>query len=60
VVISKQNLSQQRAYLDWMIFKDANKNTINEIYSDYTFDLEDFKGFKILTIDGSQVELPKY
>ncbi|WP_409200918.1 IS4 family transposase [Methanobrevibacter sp. DSM 116169] len=56
--ISKQDLSKQRTYLDGRIFKDSNAKTIKNIYSNPKFDLDDFKGYKVFAIDGSQVELP--
>ena len=56
--ISKQALSKQRQYLDPLIFKEANKQSIEEIYSSGKYDLKDFKGFKVMGIDGAQVDIP--
>jgi len=56
--ISKQALSQQRQYLNPSIFIKANEQSIKDIYSSDVYSLEDFKGFKVMGIDGSQVDVP--
>lgn len=58
VTISKQNLSKQRSYLSPLIFKDTIKNALKEAYSSDNNDLDDFKGYKVFAVDGSQLELP--
>lgn len=58
VSITKQNLSQQRSYLSPLIFKQANSDTLKSLYSPNEYPLETFKGFNVLAVDGSQLELP--
>ena len=56
--ISKQALFKQRQFLNPLIFVDANKNSIKKIYSSDVYDLKDFKGFNLMGVDGSQVDIP--
>ena len=58
VPISKQDLSQQRLLLSPLIFKDADKIALKEIYSDNQWELEKFKGYHVLNVDGSQFNIP--
>jgi len=56
--VSKQNVSKQRSYLSPLIFKDADKNGLKEIYSEELTDLKKFKGYFLLNVDGSQFDIP--
>jgi len=58
IPISKQDLSQQRLLLNPLIFKDADKNALKEIYSDNQWEVEKFKGYHVLNVDGSQLDNP--
>ncbi|MGL4670303.1 MAG: IS4 family transposase [Methanobacteriaceae archaeon] len=58
VSITKQNLSQQRSYLDPTIFKCSNANTLKKVYSSTEYPLKTHKGLFVLAADGSQLELP--
>ena len=56
--VSKQAISKQRQYLDPLIFKEANKRSIEKIYSSNRYTLKDFKGHMVIGIDGSQADIP--
>jgi hypothetical protein len=56
--ITKQDFSKQRTYIDPLIFKHTIRDTLKNIYSDNEYYLEDFKGYFLFAVDGSQVELP--
>jgi hypothetical protein len=56
--ISKQALAAQRSFLDWEIFKETMRRSLNQIYSDRKEDLDTFKGYNVLAVDGSEVMLP--
>lgn len=56
--VSKQNVSKQRSYLSPLIFKDADKNGLKEIYSEELIDLDKFKDLLIFNVDGSQFDIP--
>jgi len=58
IPISKQDLSQQRLLLNPLIFKDADKNALKEIYSGNQWEVEKFKGYHVLNVDGSQLDNP--
>lgn len=58
IPISKQDLSQQRLLLNPLIFKDADKNALKEIYSGNQWELEKFKGYHVFNVDGSQLDIP--
>jgi hypothetical protein len=56
--ISKQDLSQQRQYIDPLIFKDMNKNALKKVYTDKKYPLRRFKGYHVFAIDGTELKLP--
>jgi hypothetical protein len=56
--ISKQDLSQQRLLLSPLIFKDADKIALKEIYSGNQWELEKFKDYHVFNVDGSQFNIP--
>lgn len=56
--VSKQDVSKQRSYLSPLIFKDADKNGLKEIYSEKSVNLDKFKDFYLLNVDGSQFDIP--
>jgi hypothetical protein len=56
--ISKQNFSKRRSYIDPKFFKDANKGGVKDTYLLNEYELDNFKGYNIFAIDGSQVKLP--
>jgi hypothetical protein len=58
MTISKQNLSQQRMYIDPEFFKQTNAEAIKELYSTKKYVLKKFKDLYCLIIDGSQVKIP--
>jgi len=58
--ISKQDISQQRMYLNPVIFKDMNQDSIKDIYSRSYNELNTFKGYLVCATDGMTVELPNH
>jgi hypothetical protein len=56
--VSKQDISKQRIYIKPEFFKDVNEASIKKMYSDKFDSLKKFKGFFLLLIDGSEVNLP--
>jgi len=55
---TKQNFSKRRQCIDPLIFKTANANTIEELYSSNKYHLDKYKGYFVFNIDGSQSDLP--
>lgn len=55
--VSKQAFSQARQKLSAETFITLNRSLIKEFYSDN--EVETFKGFRVLAIDGSTIRLPK-
>jgi hypothetical protein len=58
MVVTKQDLSKQRSYLNPLIFKDTIRNALKVAYSPDKYPLETFKGYYVFAEDGSQIELP--
>jgi hypothetical protein len=55
--VTKGAYSQQRIKLKAKAFKELNNVLVNEFYTDE--DIFNWKGFRLLSIDGSTLELPK-
>jgi len=54
--VSKQAFSKARRKLDPIVFKLLNQKLIQEFYTDN--EIKTFHGFRILSVDGSQIHLP--
>jgi len=60
MVVSKQDISQQRMNLNPIIFKDMNTDSLKQIYDSNESSLKKFKGHYVCGIDGSILELPNH
>lgn len=60
MTMSKQNISQQRMFLDPQIFKDMNYDSLIEIYTQNESTLNKFKGYYVCGGDSTIVELPNH
>ena len=58
ISISKQAFSKQRFNLKPQIFIDLYKDYIIDFYENYPEEVKTYKGYYILAIDGSMVEIP--
>ena len=54
--LTKQAYSKQRKNLNPEVFKHINKNYTKRIYDE--IELETYKGYIVLSVDGSAIELP--
>lgn len=54
--VTKQAFSKARKKLNPNVFKQLNKKLVNEFYTDNDF--KTFKGLRVLSIDGSKIQLP--
>lgn len=59
--LTRQDISQQRTYINTIVFKEINKQYLREInYNKNTPLFNTFKGFRICAGDGSDFELPNF
>jgi hypothetical protein len=56
--ISAQSLFDQRMKLSPLVFKDLNEKYLSAFYSGYPDEVKLFKGYVLLAIDGSDIEIP--
>ena len=57
MTISKQAIGKQRGYLSPQVYKDINKDYINEIYNNYE-KLKKINDYIVLACDGSIIDIP--
>lgn len=61
IELTRQNLSQQRTYLDPVVFKEISKEYLNNInYTANNSLFKTFKGFFLIAGDGSNFEIPDF
>ena len=61
IELTRQNLSQQRTYVDPVVFKEINKEYLNNInYTANNSLFKTFKGFFLIAGDGSNFEIPDF
>ena len=61
IELTRQNLSQQRTYVDPVVFKEISKEYLNNInYTANNSLFKTFKGFFLIAGDGSNFEIPDF
>ena len=61
IELTRQNLSQQRTYVDSVVFKEISKEYLNNInYTANNSLFKTFKGFFLIAGDGSNFEIPDF
>lgn len=58
ISISKQAFSKQRQYMSPQIFIDMYKDYLMDFYNNYPEEVKLYKGYYVLGIDGTTVEIP--